>query len=209
VISLTAHTKMAYTPTLLVAYGGPWAENYFYATEDVQGDKKLNHFTPKDELDAKSRRRPGWFMEEEHVFQKHAEFVKDLVEAGGLSGVGSHGQLQGLGYHWELWAMAAGGISNLDALKTLLPYWALKHSDWVKTSARSKPGKIADLVILDQNPLDNIRNTNSVKYVMKNGRLYEGNTLDEVYPRQQKAPEFYWNKMSGMPAGLPGLSSQR
>lgn len=120
VIELTAKTRMAYTPTLLVAYGGPWAENYFYATEDVQGDKKLNHFTPKEELDAKSRRRPGWFMEEEHVFRKHAEFVDDLVQAGGISGVGSHGQLQGLGYHWELWAMASGGISNLNALKTAL-----------------------------------------------------------------------------------------
>ena len=57
-------------------------------------------------------------MDEEHVFQKHAEGVKSVVEAGGIAGVGSHGQLQGLGFHWELWAMAAGGISELDALKT-------------------------------------------------------------------------------------------
>ena len=47
-------------------------------------------------------------------------------------------------------------------------------------------GKLADLVVLDRNPIDNIRNTNSVRMVMKNGRLYDGNTLDETYPRQRK-----------------------
>ncbi|MDX5482999.1 MAG: amidohydrolase, partial [Hymenobacteraceae bacterium] len=102
VVDFVAETQMAYTPTLLVSYGGPWAENYYYATEDVTGDKKLNYFTPKFELDAKARRRPGWFMKDEHIFSRHAEFVNDLVKKGGLAGVGSHGQLQGLGYHWEL-----------------------------------------------------------------------------------------------------------
>ena len=56
-------------------------------------------------------------MKEEHVFEDHAVFVKDLVEAGGIAGVGSHGQLQGLSYHWELWSMQAGGISEHDMLK--------------------------------------------------------------------------------------------
>lgn len=192
-----AESKMAVTPTLLVAYGGPWAENYFYTTESPLNDPKLNRFTPYEELSGKARRRVGalggWFTPEDHVFQKHAQGIKSLVEKGGIAGVGSHGQLQGLGYHWELWSMASGGMSPLQSLQTatILGATALGLD---KELGSIEPGKLADILIMDSNPLQNIRNTNTIRYVVKNGRLYDGNSLDELYPTPRKLDVSAWTK---------------
>ena len=185
VVQFVADAKMYYTPTLLVAYGGPWAENYFYARENVYHDEKLQRFTPYEELARKTRRRgAGWFMDEEHIFPRLAKVVADIVHAGGRAGVGSHGQLQGLGYHWELWAIASGGLAEHEALRvaTLFGAEAIGVQDDLGSI---EVGKLADMVIFEQNPLDDIRNTNTIQMVMKNGRLYDGNTLDEIWPRQK------------------------
>lgn len=202
VVKTIADSKMALTPTLLVSYGGPWAENYYYSRENVWGDKKLQYFTPYEDLARKSRRRPGWFMDEEHVFKKHAEFMKDLVEAGGIAGIGSHGQLQGLGFHWEIWSVASGGMKNHDALKVATIHGA-KALGLDGDLGSIETGKLADIVVLDKNPLDNIRNTNTLTHVIKNGRVYNADTLDEVWPVAKKAETFHWQTKK--PTGLPGI----
>ena len=211
VVSLAAETRIAYTPTLLVSYGGPFGENWFFTRENPHDDPKLRRFIPHGELDRLTRRRGagvdagpgGWFREEEYVFRQHAEGVKAIVEAGGVAGVGSHGQLQGLGYHWELWATQSGGLSEHDALRVATALGA-EAIGLDGDLGSIEPGKLADLVVLEANPLDDIRNTNRIRYVMKNGRLYDGDTLDETWPRERPLGKPVWlgDDPDGVAAGI-------
>jgi Tol biopolymer transport system component len=203
VVELFKTSQTTNTPTLLVSYGGPFGENYYYATENVHDDPKLRHFSPESAIDTRARRRGtgsggspgpgGWFRQEEYVFPQHAEFAKRMIEGGARMGVGSHGQIQGVGYHWELWSMGTGGMSPHDVLRTGTIFGA--EAIGMGTDLGSiEAGKMADILVLDRNPLENIRNSTSIRYVMKNGRIYEGDSLNEIWPQRKTLAAQYWQE---------------
>ncbi len=189
-VQLIAQSGITYTPTLLVSYGGPWSENYFYEHSDIHDNPKVRRFMPHDEIDQRAERR-SWFRDNQYVFPRIAASANSILKTGGHIGLGGHGQMDGLGDHWELWAMAAGGMTNHDVLRVATMHGA-NAIGMEQDLGSLEPGKLADLIVLDANPLEDIHNTNSVRYVMKNGRFYEGDTLNEVYPRQRALPRMWW-----------------
>ena len=192
VVEIFARSGISYTPTLLVAYGGPWAENYFYESTMVHDDAKLRRFIPHDVLDQRAERRP-WFAEQEQVFPKLAEQAAKIVHAGGRVCIGGHGQLQGIQCHWEMWALKSGGLSNHEVLRSATLFGA-QAIGYDQDLGSIEPGKLADLLVLNKDPLENIRNTNTIRLVMKGGDMWDADTLNQVWPVEKKLMEPWWWK---------------
>jgi imidazolonepropionase-like amidohydrolase len=191
IAQFVAQTKTFYTPTILVAYGAPWTENYYFQNTDVLGNKKLARFIPAELLNTMLRRRGQWFAPDEYGFKGIAKGAADIVKAGGRIGLGGHGQMQGIGCHWELWSIQSGGMSPHDALKVATIFGA-EAIGMQQDVGSLEVGKLADLIVLDKDPLADIHNTNTIKLVMKNGELFDGDTLEQLYPVQRKLGTQYW-----------------
>jgi hypothetical protein len=192
VVELEKFSGLTYTPTLIVSYGGPQGLSYWLTRFNPESDGRLKRFTPHDEID---KWKDGqWQRDDQFVHPLHAEQLKKIVDAGGRIGLGSHGEVQGIGVHWELWMMASGGMKNHDALRM-----ATLHSADAIGLARDvgslEVGKLADLQVLDRDPLEDLKNTTTIRYVMKNGRIYDANTLNEIWPRQRALPTQWWWKL--------------
>ncbi|MBX2889545.1 MAG: PD40 domain-containing protein [Saprospiraceae bacterium] len=201
VISLWSKTDAHNTPTLIVNYGGLNGEYEFYQKSEVWAKKPLLNFTPKHVLDERSRHRT--MVPEEEYQNGHilvSQSCTKLQNAGVNINLGAHGQLNGLGAHWELWMLQQGGMSNLQALKCATINGA-KYIGMDKEIGSLAPGKLADLIVLDKNPLDDIRNSESIRYVMVNGRLYESETLNEIGNYDRKRSKFWFEQPGSQTSG--------
>lgn len=190
VVELYARTGIGYTIASMVAYGGPWAEDYFLINQSPHRDPKVNRFMPHFVNDIRTRRRT-WFRDEDQIFPQLAREAGKIQRAGGRIGVASHAEFQGLAYHWEMQVLASGGLLPREILRAA----TVQGSEIIgrpEDLGSIKVGKLADLVILEKNPLEDIRNTLSADQVMKNGRLYDADTLDELWPeRRPMAPAWF------------------
>jgi imidazolonepropionase-like amidohydrolase len=192
VVELLARSRTSYTTTLSITNGGPEGQDYFIVRDHPRDDVKLNRFAPQYVVDVKMQSRT-WRELSEYLFPAVAAGAASVQRAGGLVGMGAHGETPGLGLHWEMQAHAMGGMQPLEVLRaaTIDAARTIGRADEVGSLAA---GKFADLVILERDPRLDIANTLSIGAVMKNGRLYDDETLDELWPTPRALPPlWFWN----------------
>jgi hypothetical protein len=178
-IQVIAKSKSGLTPTLIVHYGGIMGENYWYQNTKVWENERLLTFTPRDVVDSRSRRRI-MANDDDYSFIETSKTLKSVLDAG-------------LGAHWELWMLQLGGMTPMQALHCATINGAT-YLGLDKDLGSLESGKLADLVVMDKNPLENIRNSNSVHYVMINGRLFDASTMDQIGNHPQKRGKFFWEE---------------
>ncbi len=186
-LDLIAKSGTCYTPTLVVGYGGLMGENYWYAKTRVWENERLLRFVPHSVVDPLARRRTLATDEEDYHHIRLARTCAEVVRRGGNVEIGAHGQLQGLAAHWETWMLEQGGLS---------PHEALRCATWMGAKALCldhelgsiRPGMLADLIVVDGDPVANVRDSERVIYTMIDGRLYEADTLTQIHPDRVELP---------------------
>ena len=190
VLQFWQQTNVAYTPTLVVSFGGLSAETFWYQEADVWRHPLLTRFVPPQVLQSRAVRRTKAPVDDYHFIVSAAN-AKSLANHGVDVTIGAHGQREGLATHWEIWAFARGGMSAVEALRTATVAPARKLG-FDNDIGSLEAGKLADLVILDANPLTDIYQSDKIDKVMLNGRLYDAMTLNEVETGERKTQPFYW-----------------
>lgn len=194
VLSLWGSSDVGYTPTLVVNYGSMSGEFYWFQHTNVWEKERLLSFTPRGVVDSRSRHRIMVPEEEYEIghFQSAAA-AKELHDRGITVNIGAHGQLQGLAAHWETWMFTQGGMSNHDALRVATINGA-NYIGMGQHIGSIETGKLADMIVLDGNPLDDIYETENVLYTMINGRLYDASTMNEIGNHQSERLPFWWEQ---------------
>jgi Tol biopolymer transport system component len=178
-----------YSPTAIVGGAGPWNEEYFFQSSEWFKNEKLLRWTPWSEVLPHSRRRI-LRPETDYSYPLIAQGLTDTIHFGGHGALGGHGQQNGIGTQWELW-MYASALGPMGALEVGTMDGA-RYLGMEQDLGSIAVGKLADLDVLNKNPLDDIHNSADIEYVMKGGVLYDGNTLDELWPEKKPFGENYW-----------------
>lgn len=192
VVKLWSNSKTAYTPTLIVCYGAMNGENYWYQKTNVWENKRLLDFYPRGMIDSRARNRtmtPDDEYENGHI--QVSKSCKKLYDAGVKVNLGAHGQIHGIGAHWEMWMFAQGGMSSMEAIRcaTMNGAWTIGMDKYIGSI---EAGKLADLVVLDKNPLEDIQNSQYVTYTVINGRVYDAATMNEIGNSPKTRTKFWW-----------------
>jgi imidazolonepropionase-like amidohydrolase len=191
---LWRQTGTAYNPTLSVAYGGSYGENYWYQESEVWNHPILTQYVPRRLLDARAR-RPVTLPDNEWNHVSVAREARRLSDQGVVVAIGAHGQREGLAAHWEMWMLSQGGMAPLEAIRagTLNGAKALGMD---RDIGSLEVGKLADMVVLDGNPLENIRNTSTMAFTVLNGRVYDAG-MNEIAPRRRPRAPFWFVAADG------------
>ncbi|MFI5137533.1 MAG: amidohydrolase family protein [Sphingobacteriales bacterium] len=199
-------SKSGYTPTLIVCYGTQFGENFWYDRTEVWKNERLLNFSPQSIIDARSRRRTtSEYGDYGHI--EVSKYVKQIADGGTKVNLGSHGQIQGLGAHWELWMLTQGGMTPMQALRCATMNGA-SYLGMDKEIGSLETGKLADLIVLDENPLDDIHNSDKIKYVMLNGRLYDAESMNEIGNREKPKMRFWWQQTRGEMTSQPNGNTE-
>jgi imidazolonepropionase-like amidohydrolase/Tol biopolymer transport system component len=203
VVQLWSNSRTYYTPTIVVGYGGLWGENYWYQKTNVWENERLLTFVPRRIVDNRSRRR---LMAHDDDFNhiSIAATATKLANAGVPVNLGAHGQREGLAAHWEVWSFHQGGMTPMQALRAST-LWPAQYLGLDRDIGSIEAGKLADIIVLDGNPLHDIRQSETVRYVMVGGRIYDAATMNEigVTPRPRR-PFFF--EVDGNQGWTPSMS---
>ncbi|WP_446654105.1 amidohydrolase family protein [Blastomonas sp.] len=190
--SFFAQSKVGYTPTLVVTFGGMGADPYWRSHTDIWQHPILSRHVPRRKLEATSVRREIG-PEEDYADTASAREAAELARRGVPVGIGAHGQEEGLASHWELWSFVKGGMTPIEALRTATISGA-RSLGFDRDIGSIEPGKLADMVVIDGDPVADIRQSDRITHVMLNGRLYEVPTMNETLTGTSKLRKWYWEK---------------